>query len=109
MHLNKLGNFARNLIQNPRIVSYLNFTRNRNDSSSFFNKTEHNSQGNSQPRRKVMTSEKSMLQNFLTQIILMQTSTLNQTESFVSSLKNFSRRVRFYDRDDPADSSSEFR
>jgi hypothetical protein len=58
MHLNKLGNFARNLIQNPRIASYLNITRNRDDSSSGFNET----QGNSQPVRRV-NDQSSMMTN----------------------------------------------
>lgn len=44
MQLNKLGSYARNLLQSSRITSL--FARSRNDSSSFFQKSEtQDSQG----------------------------------------------------------------
>ena len=57
MYLNKIGVYTRNLVQSSRISSFLNFTRNRNDSTSFFHKPDQvESQGNSQPVRRVSTT-----------------------------------------------------
>lgn len=110
MHLNKISSFARNIIQQPRISSFLNFTRNRNDSSSFFNQN-HQAETFTVPQhiRKV----KNIMSNIFScnNVKIFQSSTINQSQSdsFVSSLKNFSRRVRFYDRSEPSEGTSELR
>lgn len=101
MHLNRLSRLARNICQpyqwSPRITSFFTVTRNRNDSSSFFVRTEnHESQGNVQQhvRRVKQKATRFYLRTFV-QLFHFQTST---ESSLVSSLKNLSRRVKFYDR-----------
>jgi hypothetical protein len=85
---------------NMRIPSYLNISSNRNDSNSFFVKHEnqHESSKSSQPIRKVI-----LVWNFMCFIITNLKYFQNSSESFVSSFKNLSRRVKFYDRSEPSE------
>lgn len=99
MHFNRLTSFSRNLVQagewSPRLSSIFSSNSNRSESAPKFHSSPSTS---SQHVRKVRNHiETIVCRNFHSISSHLQMS----SDALVSTLKNFSRRVKFYDRSEP--------